>query len=1279
MVTIFFNKTGLHAQQGKADRTFNTADDGVIGDGFDNMVRTLFLQSDEKLIVGGDYLNLNGMPSPYLTRLNVNGSIDESFDTGTGLNGKVYTSYVQPDRKIIIGGSFTAYNGTSSGRLIRLNTDGSHDPSFNTTIGATNGIIYKICPQTDGKIIVVGSFTKYNNVTVNRIARILPNGALDTSFSTGTGSSLTITNAEILDDDKILLTGNFTAFNGIITNKIVRLYPDGGVDESFNTGAAFNDDVNAIAVQPDGKIIVGGKFTVYNGVMANRIIRLNLDGTPDNTFISGSGLSKDAVHVIKIDASGTIAVGGSFNGFYDNTEVNRLFFLNHDGTLKSDFYTGSGPASSSVLALENNAEGSWYIGGSFSVFDGLNQGRLAKITADGEYDTAYLAAGVGFNNSVLKVLALENKKTMVFGNFNKFNGKTSSRIARLLENGTLDETFNLEQSGANNVIKTAVLQSDGKIVFAGNFTKYNELTCNRIARILSDGTVDTTFNLGSGFNNQVYAMAIQPDQKIIVGGNFSLYNSIPANKIVRLLPDGLPDASFNVGSGANAIIDAILIQPDGKILVGGRFTSFDGHLHPGLVRLNSNGSIDSSFNTGAGFDKNVCVMALQSDQKIIVGGSFLTYNGIPQKRILRLNPNGELDTTFGSGAGFSKGDVLAILVQPDDRILLGGTFSGTYKTKSSARLIRLLKTGEWDSSFQAALNNKLHTMTFTSDHKLMIGGDFNSVSGLSKHRIARLKICLEKTVWDGISWSNGFPSGAKEVTFTEDYSNLTTANSCTCAINEGKKVTLLSGNTLKIEFNYTGSGTLILDDTASLYQDDDEIVNDGIVQVIRKSSLVLQFDYTYWSSPVTNQKLIDVSPNTLKDKFFSYNYQLKDWNLENPLNPMILGKGYIIRGPQDFSPVSASTFEALFKGIPNNGKISLGLGDTDTFNLIGNPYPSAISADLFLEKNTENIRGTLYFWTHNTPIANYQYASDDYAVYNLLGGVGTRAALSSGINETIPDGTIASGQAFFAVSKNIGTVAFHNSMRITGRNSNFFKLDTNSKNTQKSEIEKHRIWLNLENTKGAFKQILIGYIRRSSDLTANTDGYNAESLNGNNHVDFYSILEKRNLVIQGSGMSFTISDSVSLGYNTNLEGDFTIRIDHLDGLFKNLNVYIEDKTLKVIHNLKDSPYLFKTSKGTFNERFIIRYEDKSLKSRSFGKPEDSILITEKGRSVKVHSTKEKIQEIDVFDISGKLIYTKKTISDLEFQLPNLQVSKQILLLKITLENNYKATRKIVLP
>lgn len=1263
----------LLAQQGKVDAYFNTLDNGLNGDGFDNTVRTLSIQSDQYLIVGGDYLNLNGIDSPYFARLNLDGIIDENFQTGTGFNGKVYTSHIQRDGKIIVGGSFTSYNGNNSGRLIRLNSDGSCDASFNTTIGAATGIIYDVCEQSDGKIIIVGSFTKYNGTTVNRIARILPSGAIDTTFNTGIGTTSNITNVEILSDGKILLSGNFTTFNGISSNKIIKLFPEGGVDESFNTGEGFNDDVITMFLQPDGKVLLGGKFTSYDGILANRIIRINEDGSLDTTFLSGSGFNGGSVQVIKGDASGNIMIGGSFTGFYNGAEVNRICVLNRDGTLRTDFDFGSGPATASVLALENNREGTWYIGGSFSVFDGLNQGRLAKINSQREYDTAYLSAGIGFDNSVYKVIPLEDKQTIVFGNFKKFNGEHASGIVRLLEDGTYDESFNLRQSGANNLIKTAVLQHDGKIILGGNFTKYNETACNRIIRILSDGSVDQTFNIGSGFNSQVYALATQPDGKIIAAGSFTNYKGAanPAMRIVRLLSDGTRDITFNAGLGADDIIEVILIQPDEKILLGGRFNSFNGYSAARLVRLNTDGSIDSGFNVGTGFDKYIYAMALQSDGKIIAGGSFLFYNGTSQKRILRLNTNGSLDTTFDSGAGFDKGDVRNILVQPDDRILVGGTFSGTYKNFVSLRLIRLLKTGDYDASFDARLNSKLYTMAFTADFKLMIGGDFNSVSGISKHRIARLNLCLDSSIWNGQSWSNGLPSGGKQIYFQGDYSDLTSSSICSCYINEGKTVTLLSGNTLAIEFDYSGLGTLVLENTASLYQRDNDIVNTGIADVKRKSSPVLKFDYTYWSSPVYNEKLLNVSPSTLQDKFFSYDAVLDKWKIENSSNMMIPGKGYIIRAPQHFSTTNPSKFEATFKGVPANGKIEVSLEKQYSFNLIGNPYPSAISADAFLNNNTSNILGTLYFWTHNTPLANNKYTSDDYAAYNLLGGIGTRGSVSLGINESIPDGTIASGQAFFVISKNAQIAKFNNSMRISGRNSTFFK----QAKTKENSVEKHRIWLNLKNNEGIFKQILMGYINGATNLY--DESYDAESLNGNQFVDFYSIVENKKLVIQGRGLPFEDTDSILLGYSSTIDGEFSVSIDHDDGLFSDLTVFIEDKDMKIKHDLKESPYLFSTKKGNFNERFELNFISKDLKTDIPEREINQISIFVNNNNIIIDANKNEIKDITIFDISGKQIYRKTNIENSRFSIENLSSKNQILLLKISLKNGYHSTRKIL--
>ncbi|MEN2415635.1 T9SS sorting signal type C domain-containing protein [Flavobacterium mesophilum] len=1274
ILAVFFGHAFIYGQQGKVDVTFNTLDDGLIGDGFDAPVQTLSLQSDQNLIVGGEYLNLNGNSSPYLTRLKPDGTVDENFHTGTGFNGKVYATYIQPDGKIIVGGSFTSYNGVSAGRLIRLNSDGSYDPSFNTSVGATTGIIYDIAQQQDGKILITGSFTKYNNATANRIARILPNGTLDTSFLSGSGSSSNINNVKVLNDGKILISGNFTAFNGTQANRIVRLTENGVVDSGFNFGTGFDDDVNAMTIQVDGKIILGGKFTAFNGRSANRIIRIMQDGNIDASFFIGSGFSSGAVLAFKVDSFGNIMVGGSFTGNYNGSSVNRVCYLDGSGFLKNNIDFGTGPASASVFALETDVEGAWYIGGSFSVFDGLNQGKLAKIDSEGEYDTGYLASGIGFDNSVYKILALENGKSIVAGNFKKFNGSNISRIAKLLEDGSSDPDFNSGQLGANNLVKTAVLQTDGKIILGGNFTKYNETLINRIVRVLPDGTVDASFNVTSGFNSQVYAMEIQSDGKIIVAGNFSKYNDVNVGKIIRLLPDGSRDSSFNTGVGADGIIEAILIQQDGKILLGGRFNTFNGAQYPHLVRLNSDGSIDAGFAIGDGTNNNVYALALQSDQKIIVGGNFLSFNKVAQKRILRLNPNGSLDNTFESGLGFSKGDVRSILVQPDDRILVGGTFSGTYNGTTSLRLIRLLKSGAIDVSFNARLNNKAYAMGFSSDYKLLVGGDFNSVSGISKHRIARLKLCLESTTWNGSLWSNGFPSGGKELYFKEDYPNLTNANVCSCAIDEGKKVTLLAGNTLGIEFAYSGLGTLIIEDSANLYQYDDDIINTGNINLKRNSSPILKSDYTYWSSPVENQKLIDLSPNTISDRFLSYNPNVKNWKIENASNIMVSGAGYIIQGPKDFSAVIPVIYTAIFKGVPHNGKIEVNLGPANTFNLIGNPYPSTLNADLFLKENASKIKGTIYFWTHYTPIANNKYTTDDYAVYNLLGGVGTRGALSNGANEIIPDKTIGSGQAFFVASQNSGAIEFNDKMRMKEKNTSFYK-PTKSNKTQKNDIERQRIWINLKSEEGLFKQILIGYIEGATN--AYDVSYDAESFNGNKFINFYSVSENKNLVIQGRAFPFEQTDSVPLGYMSTIDGNFSLSIDHTDNEFSEVNIYVEDKELKVMHNLKDSPYTFKTEKGTFDDRFELKYFDKELKIDDFEKASNLIFVSVKDKQINVYASREIIKEISIFDLSGKNIYEKTKIGTCNFYIQNLNSKNQVLFVKVTLENGFIETKKII--
>lgn len=1270
---LFHNKA--YSQQGKSDATFNVYDDGLQGDGFDNTVRTVSLQTDSKLIVGGDYLNFNGAITPYLCRLFQDGSKDTSFNLGTSFNGKVYCSLIQPDGKIILGGSFTTFNGISANRLIRLNSDGSIDTTFNTLVAASSGIVYGLALQTNGSVVIVGSFTKYNGITANRVARILPNGNLDAGFITGSAANGVVEEVQLLADGKIVLAGSFDSFNGISNSKIIRLNTDGSRDATFVVGSGFNASVSALALQTDGKIIAGGDFVTYNGILVNKIVRLNIDGSIDASFISGLGFNTGVVEVIKLNASGAIMVGGSFTGTYNGVDVNRLICLSSNGVLEPLFDIGAGPFSASVLDVTSASDGSWYVGGSFSIFDSQNQGRLAKIDPVGILDIGYLTAGVGFDNSVLKVLSVSDNKTMAFGNFTKFNGTICNRISRLSEDGLIDSSFNLSGAGANNTIRSAIIQTDNKMVLAGAFTAYNGVIANRITRILPDGLLDPTFIIGLGANNQIYSLALQPDGKIIIAGNFTSYNGVLVNRIARLLPNGILDITFNIGLGADAIVEAVLLQPDGKIILGGRFATFNGVSYNRMIRLNTDGSIDSGFSIGIGFDKNVYTMALQSDNKLIVGGTFLSYGGASAKRILRLNSNGSLDSTFMSGLGFSNGEIRTILVQPDDRILLGGTFSGTYNGIAVKRMLRVLSSGVYDTTFSVNLNGTLFSTCFTPNNKIIIGGNFNSVSGITKHRVARLKLCTNSSVWNGIAWSNGLPSVERTLIFNGNYASLSSVNSCSCSISAGSTVTIPDGNTLGLVFDYSGSGTLVLENNAALYQSEEQVTNTGVIQLKRKTTPILKTDYTYWSSPVSNQKLIDVSPNTPSDKFYSFDASLDSWFNETSTAPMTVGRGYIIRGPDSFSGIVRGFHEAVFVGVPNNGLVSIPIGTSDTSNLIGNPYPSAIDANLFINANNGILEGTIYFWTHNTAITNNVYTSDDYAVYNYLGGVGTSASLSSGVNNTKPNGTIASAQAFFVTGINGGGVAkFNNSMRMIGQNSSFFKLNA-TKKTKTNDIERHRIWLDLYNSEGAFKQILLGYATGATDDFDSL--FDGESFNGNEYLDFYSIIQDKNLVIQGRALPFEETDEVKLGYSTTIAGVFTIKIDQADELLARQNVFVEDKSSNRIVNLKNENLTFNTAIGVFNDRFVLRFMDKTLDLDEFEKDKESVVVFNENRQLQVNSTKEFIDEIAIYDLAGRKIYEKNNINEIDFSLLNLVSNNQPLLINIVLQNGHSVVRKVI--
>ncbi|KIA98317.1 hypothetical protein OA93_10920 [Flavobacterium sp. KMS] len=551
--------------------------------------------------------------------------------------------------------------------------------------------------------------------------------------------------------------------------------------------------------------------------------------------------------------------------------------------------------------------------------------------------------------------------------------------------------------------------------------------------------------------------------------------------------------------------------------------------------------------------------------------------------------------------------------------------------------------------------------------------------------IASAKITIPGLVtntWNGTAWSwlGGAPTIDQNVIFTGNYNSPTLnnpnvdINSCTCEVNAN--VVIKSGRTLTVinSLKVALTASLRFEDQASLYQKNDNAINTGSITYERLTKGMKDQDYVYWSSPVVDQKFSKLSLGTNSYHAFNIDTNSWVWTADN----METGRGYIIKsrnvGPFPYEQT------IVFNGFPNNGALVLGTQTkADEYILVGNPYPSALSADEFLRGNKDVLDGTLYFWSHITPLkydgSKWDYASNDYATYNLSGGVagGSGEGTASGSKSPKPLGNIAAGQSFFVNAKTGGAnVTFKNSMRVAGKNGEFFKPGINNKTTS---LEKNRVWLNLTNKGGAFKQMLVGYIEGASNEYESI--YDGLSYNMNAYIDFYSINKGQQFVIQGRALPFKETDLVPLGYSSEIAGNFTIGIDAVDGALTDQGIYLEDKVIGMIHNLRETDYTFTTAAGTFNDRFVLRYTNKTLGTGEFELAENAVLVAVANKEIKINAFSQTIDKVFIYDVSGKLIYKKEKVGNPTLTIENLKSANQVLVVKVVLDNKHIETKKVI--
>jgi hypothetical protein len=543
--------------------------------------------------------------------------------------------------------------------------------------------------------------------------------------------------------------------------------------------------------------------------------------------------------------------------------------------------------------------------------------------------------------------------------------------------------------------------------------------------------------------------------------------------------------------------------------------------------------------------------------------------------------------------------------------------------------------------------------------------------------------------WNGTSWSFGSnPLPDSPVRIQGNFDSSVNGNllmeACSFKIVSGT-FTVRSGDfiSLKEKLVVDDAATVIFENNASLIQENNAAINEGKILYKRDSQPVRMLDYTYWSSPVAGVTPNQFSPGTPSIRVYHWNHLTQAWVNGIANSPMVAGKGYIIRAPDGYPSTGTGTvFQGSFLGVPNNGLITVpSQGGSANWNLLGNPYPSALDANKFLLANSTLLDGTIFYWTHNTlpsaalnPLFPHisSYTSDDYATYNFTGSVGL-PSISSG-NNTLPGQFIGAGQSFMVKGgTSSGNVVFNNDMRknITGyTNSQFFRNNA----TNSEEVEKNRLWVEVIHQNGKFNQTMVGYVEGA---TNGLDwGYDS-TMTPSGDLKIYTKIGDDKLVIQGKSLPFNSSDSIPLGFSTTLTGEFTLNLYQYDSIFENQSVYLLDNATSTFHDIKSGMYTFTSIQGTFDNRFELRFNDEALSLNPNIKTENSVLCYTNNSDIIVKSLTGQIQSVTIFDSTGRVLHKKTSLDTSEILISEIAKNNQLLLVQVENDNGVTVTKKII--
>ncbi len=742
-------------------------------------VHLMAVQSDGKILVGGSFTNLGGQVRTNFGRLNANGTLDSTFKPG--LSGYVNSIVLQADGKILVGGSFTTLSGQISSNLVRLHPDGALDSTFvgPSMEGYLGGSVSSLLLQSDGKILVGGSFTNLGGQPRESLGRLNADGTLDNSFSPASGDA--VSSLALQADGKILVGGYFNTLAGQPRNYLGRLHADGTLDNSFNAGT--DSAVQCLTVQGDGKILLGGWFEFIGGERRAYIGRLNEDGTLDNSF---NPVASGWVRSLMLQADGKIVLGGDFgtlNG-QPRAYIGRLLA---SGALDGTFNPGAGNI---VYSLGMQADGKILVGGAFTTMGGQPRNRIARLNNTGsatqtlgydgttitwlrgdtspevwrttfEYSTdgfawtdlgtgARIAGGWQLTGAFLPPVVTLRARGQVAGGINNASGWfvegyygvpiiITQPTSRTNIAGTA-ASFTL-LAGGTGAMNIRWLKNGVPLVNQGNTAGANTATLT-LSQAFKADEASYTAVLSNSFGSRTSLVALLTViDPFITQHPVGVIRNPGESATFNVAAVGTPPLSYqwyHEGLAVPGAVGSSLVLSGLSGTDAGRYTAIvsigqgsSATSAPAVLTVNL-ATLDNTFNPGA--SNGVATLAVQPDGKILVGGSFTNLGGQPRNYIGRLNTDGTLDSTFDPGAN---NQVISLALQPDGKILVGGSFTNLGGQPRNY-VGRLHADGTLDNIFNPDANGGVNSLAVQPDGKILVGGSFTTLGGQPRDRIGRL-------------------------------------------------------------------------------------------------------------------------------------------------------------------------------------------------------------------------------------------------------------------------------------------------------------------------------------------------------------------------------------------------------------------------------------------------------------------------------------------------------------------------------------------------------------